>query len=155
MELFLVQHAESKPKEEDPERSLTDAGVEAARRISTWAARAKVDVHQIRHSGKTRASQTASIFNEALRPQAGVEAVAGISPMDDPAPLAEELQSQKEPLMLVGHLPFHARLASLLLTGDPEQEVVKFENAGVVCLERTNGGWSLSWAIVPRLLQAG
>lgn len=32
MELFLVQHAESKPEEEDPERSLTEAGAEAARR---------------------------------------------------------------------------------------------------------------------------
>lgn len=152
MELFLVQHAESKPEEEDPERSLTEAGAEAARRMAEWAARVGVGIAQIRHSGKTRAAQTASILGERLAPKAGVQAVPGIDPLDDPAPLAAQLRSLEEPLMLVGHLPFLSRLTGSLLANDAERQVVRFENAGIVCLHRTEGEWSLSWVMLPRLL---
>ncbi len=155
MELFLVQHAESKPKEEDPDRSLTEAGDADARRMSVWAARAGIKTSQIRHSGKTRAAQTASIMAEGLAPEAGVQATQGINPLDDPTPLAERLRSQQDSLMLVGHLPFLSRLAGALLTAEPERPVVNFENAGIVCLRRTEGEWSLSWAMVPRLLNSG
>jgi phosphohistidine phosphatase len=152
MEIFLVQHSESQPKEEDPERSLTKAGVVAARRMSEWAAHAGVEISQIRHSGKLRASQTASIMAEGLAPKHGVKPTQGINPLDDPTPIAEELRSQQESLMLVGHLPFLSRLAGTLLVEDSERSMVTFENAGIVCLRRTEGKWSLSWAMVPRLL---
>ncbi len=152
MMLYLVQHAESKPKQEDPDRSLTVHGAAAAAGMADWAAQAGVSVVEIRHSGKTRAEQTASILGERLSPQAGVRAVTGIDPLDDPAPWIAELQPQEEPLMLVGHLPFLSRLAGMLLANDAERQVVKFENAGIVCLERTEGEWSLSWVMLPRLL---
>ena len=54
--------------------------------------------------------------------------------------------------MLVGHLPFLSRLVGLLLAGDPNRQVVKFENAGMVCLRSIEGEWSLSWVMLPRLL---
>ena len=38
MDLFLVQHGEAKSEAEDPERSLTDRGAEAVRRMAAWAA---------------------------------------------------------------------------------------------------------------------
>ena len=154
MELFLVQHAESKPREEDPERSLTKAGDAAARRMADWAAQAGVKISQIRHSGKLRAAQTASLMAERLAPDAGVQSTQGINPLDDPTPLAEELRSQQESLMLVGHLPFLSRLAGVLLAGDPERSVVNFENAGIVCLRRTEGEWILRWAMSPQLLSS-
>ncbi len=152
MELYLVQHAASKPEHEDPDRSLTVAGAAVARRMAEWAAQVGVGIANIRHSGKTRAAQTASILGESLAPKAGVQAVPGINPLDDPAPLAAELRSQDEPLMLVGHLPFLSRLTGSLLANDPERQVVRFENAGIVCLQRTEGEWSLSWVMLPRLL---
>jgi phosphohistidine phosphatase len=58
-----------------------------------------------------------------------------------------------EPLMLVGHLPHMARLASLLLTGNPNREVVRFRNATIVCLERVEDGWVLLWALGPDLVE--
>jgi phosphohistidine phosphatase SixA len=51
MDLFLVQHGEAKSEAEDPERSLTDRGAEAVRRMAAWAAQVGVKVDQIRHSG--------------------------------------------------------------------------------------------------------
>ena len=152
MQLFLVQHGESKSEQEDPERSLTEAGAAAARRMADWAARAGVNVAEIRHSGKKRAAQTAAILAERLGPRAGVWAVQGLNPLDDPAPLAAQIRSRDESLMLVGHLPNLGRLAGLLLADDPERQVVRVEYAGIVCLVRTDGAWSLSWAMLPRLL---
>lgn len=56
--------------------------------------------------------------------------------------------------MIVGHLPHLSRLASSLLTGRQDAEVVGFQYGGVVCLERTNDGWKLGWMIVPDLFRS-
>jgi phosphohistidine phosphatase len=39
-------------------------------------------------------------------------------------------------MMLVGHLPHLARLAGLLLAGDPDRPVIAFGQGGLVGLER-------------------
>jgi phosphohistidine phosphatase len=51
--------------------------------------------------------------------------------------------------MLVGHLPFMARLAGKMLVGDPEQAVVKFRNAAIVCLSRVDERWQVAWILTP------
>ena len=152
MNLFLVQHGEAKSKAEDPERSLADAGAEATRRMAALAAVSGLRVDRIQHSGKRRAEQTAEILAEALKPAEGVIAGAGLNPNDDVRPMGETLMTKEETIMLVGHLPFMSRLASLLLTGDPEAGVVGFKTSGIVCLSRVEGEWSLSWAVTPELL---
>ena len=53
--------------------------------------------------------------------------------------------------MLVGHLPFLSRLASYLVTGDPERPIFQFQNAGIVCLSRTGEGWAIKWSLSPRI----
>jgi len=56
--------------------------------------------------------------------------------------------------MIVGHLPFLARLASYLVMGSEEPPLVRFRYGGVVCLERTGEGepWMVSWMIVPECI---
>ena len=152
MELYLVQHGEAKPEEDDPERPLTDRGRETVQQTAAFAAKARLQVSQIRHSGKCRAQQTAEILGEKLSPERGVVATSGLAPKDDVAPCAQALQAETEPLMIVGHLPFLARLASLLLAGDEERSVIRFQNAGLVCLTRDEDGWSAEWIVTPGLL---
>jgi phosphohistidine phosphatase len=55
--------------------------------------------------------------------------------------------------MLVGHLPFMARLCSWLVTGDPEMPVFQFQNAGIVCLKRTaeTTNWIIAWTLMPAI----
>ena len=65
MTLFLVQHGEAKP-ETELERSLTDEAAETVERMADWAARKGITVDEIRHSGKRRAEQTATIFAKKL-----------------------------------------------------------------------------------------
>ena len=65
-----------------------------------------------------------------------------------------ELEAAKEPLMLVGHLPHLSRLASVLLIGDPEREILSFGMAGVICFARTKAGFRLLWILTPELARA-
>ena len=104
MDLFLVQHGEAKPKAEDPDRSLTDAGAEATRRMAGWAAGSGLRVDRIEHSGKQRAEQTAEILAEGLKPGKGAIAVPGLKPNDDVHPVAETLKAEVV-LVAVGRRP--------------------------------------------------
>ncbi len=154
MELYLVQHGEAKPEAEDPERSLTNQGVETVRRMASWAAQVGLKVDQIRHSGKRRAEPTAALLAERLSPAGGVIAVEGLKPNDDPRPTVESLRSGHESLMFVGHLPYLSRLVSLLVVGDPEGGVIRFRQAGIVCLTREEGKWAINWVMPPDLFSS-
>jgi len=154
MKVYLVQHGEAEPKSVDPTRPLTEHGRQDTRRVAPFAARLDLGVHQIRHSGKTRAEQTAVILGEALAPPGGVAVVSGLAPLDDVRPVADALAQEWQPVMFVGHLPFLARLAGLLVTGDPDCSVVQFRNAGIVCLVREEDGWLVDWILTPEMAGA-
>jgi phosphohistidine phosphatase len=54
--------------------------------------------------------------------------------------------------MLVGHLPFLSILASQLILGREEPDVVNFPAATLVCLDRGSSGlWAVSWMVTPGL----
>jgi phosphohistidine phosphatase len=148
----LVRHGDAKSKEEDPDRPLTDGGRDAARRIAEWAAAAGVKPDQIRHSGKLRAQQTAEIFGESLRPPDGTISADGLGPNDDVEAMAESLLSEDRTIMLVGHLPFLARLASQLIVGKPDRTVVQFDAAALVTIGQRKEQWSVICAIQPGLV---
>lgn len=149
MELYLVQHGEAEPEAQDPDRPLTDQGAEEVTRVAAAAALAGVRVHQIRHSGRRRAEQTALILAQRLVPPDGSVAVCGLGPKDAVQPVAEQLERETGPLMLVGHLPFLDRLTSLLVTGDPDRSIVRFRHGGIVCLSGEGRDWALAWIITP------
>lgn len=154
MKLYLVQHGEAKPKAEDPKRPLTEQGRSDVARVAAFAQRAGTEVGQIRHSGKLRAAETASILAEHLSPARGVSAALGLAPLDEPGPVAELVGRAAEPLMLVGHRPFVDRLVGLLVTGQKERAVVSFQQGGIVCLERDpqTSAWAVRWAVTPDLV---
>ncbi len=148
MQLYLVQHGQAMKKDQDPTRPLTDEGRAAAQRVAGLASRLGVQVTEIRHSDKLRAVQTAEELAMAL--SAPRRKISGLGPNDDINPLAREVASTDENLMIVGHLPFLGRLAAFLLCGDESLPAVEFENAGIVRLDRREEGrWSLRWAIPP------
>ncbi len=152
MQVYLVQHGLAKSKEEDPARPLTAAGREEVERVARAAAAAGVRPASILHSGKTRAEQTAEIFAEHTKPADGVHAVEGFDPLDEPQWARERVAQADAPLTLVGHLPHLGRLSALLLTETLEREIVAFRNAGVVCLERQEGGFAVRWILTPELV---
>lgn len=153
MKLYLVQHAEARREEEDPDRPLTEKGWADARQVAAHlVGHGAVRVQRIIHSGKLRARQTADAWAEYLSP---VEIVSadGLDPAADPATWADRLPQSIEDTMLVGHLPHLERLVSRLVTGDPDRRVVAFRNAGAVCLESGEGGhWVVRWSLTPEVV---
>ncbi len=154
MQVYLVQHGEAKPETEDPARPLTDRGRAEVERVARWAAALKVQVAEIRHSGKLRARQTAEILAEHLRPARGIREVEGLAPMDDPEKAKAEVEAAHEPLMLVGHLPHLSRLTSVFLVGTSEREILRFRMGAIVCLTKGERGWLLQWVLTPELAYA-
>jgi phosphohistidine phosphatase len=152
MALYLVQHGKSLAKEVDPDQGLSEAGIVDTRTIARVAAGYNVAVKRIHHSVKVRARQTADIFAEALHPTDGVHQVDGIKPMDDVTAIAPQLKPSDD-LMLVGHLPFMARLTAYLVTGRTEPPVFRFQNSGIVCLDKqpNETNWQIIWTLMPNI----
>lgn len=151
MAVYLVQHGKSLAKEIDPEQGLSDQGVSDAKRIAEVAALYKVPVDIIAHSGKKRAVQTAEIFNTALQPSQGIIELPGIKPMDDVADFAATLENDKN-MILVSHLPFLEKLTSYLVAGNENICVFKFQNGGIVCLDKLpETSWVIKWALMPQV----
>jgi phosphohistidine phosphatase len=149
MELYLVQHGEAKPEEEDPERPLTNHGKEEAGKVARRLAEAGMKPEEIFHSPKLRAKQTADIFSSHLHVPS-IE-LQGLKPNDDPAIARDFVERQKRNLMLVGHLPHLSRLVSVLVTGNPEQETIKFRMGAAVCLLKEEK-WKVKWILHPELV---
>jgi len=152
MSVYLVQHGLTYAEAIDPGRSLSEMGKATVERMGRMASEAKVPVAKILHSGKTRAGQTAEILASHLNPSNGVSEIKGINPLDDVIPIAANLDPS-ERVMLVGHLPFMENLVSYLITGSMDKLVIKFQNGGIICLDRdgTNGPWYIKWTLMPEM----
>jgi len=131
---------------------LTVKGEEEVRRVAGAAARLALNPSRIIHSGKLRAEQTARFLGEALgRP---VEKGEGLAPKDDPWPWVERIQGTEEELMIVGHLPFLERLASLLIGGDESLRPLLFRFGAINCLKRKEDGkWAVRWVLTPEMAE--
>ena len=151
MRIYLVQHGESKSEEEDPQRHLTDRGIDEVRHVADFLRPLELVVDAIWHSGKTRAQQTGELLAEVLR--ARLVQRAGLGPKDQVTATKEALKQTGGNLMIVGHMPFLGKLAARLVTGREENEIVEFQFGSVVCIEcRDNVKWKVAWMITPALL---
>ena len=159
MRLYLVRHGEALPKDVDPERGLSPDGKSRVEALAEFLVqRAGLAVPEIRHSPKKRAIQTAEIFHRLMGGKPGMVETPLLEPLQDVRNLALSLEHHETDLMLVGHLPHLARLASLLVFGDTRERIA-FEAGAVLCLERqTVLGteekiWVIRWLMTPRLLE--
>ena len=118
VKLYLAQHGEALPEDVDPERPLSETGRRDVQALARFLAARGLRVEQIQHSGKTRARQTAEILARAVAAGTTPEQVEGIAPRDPPEDLARLVASADADLMVVGHLPYVARLVSLLVAGE-------------------------------------
>lgn len=151
MKLYLVQHGVAEDESEGAQRPLSSQGREDIVRTGGFLSLfERPQPARIVHSHKLRAKQSAEMFAEAW--SCGVvEESSELFAKADPHVWASRLVETHEDMMLVGHLPYLPRLAGLLLCGEPEREVVRFRNGGVLCLERTENEWSVCWQVNPTL----
>ncbi|MGA8259668.1 MAG: phosphohistidine phosphatase SixA [Arenicellales bacterium] len=151
MVLYLCQHGDALAKDIDPDRPLSGRGTTDIRNTVN-VLRGRVRVAAVVHSGKTRARQTAELLHEGLAPRSVIRAEPGLGPSDSVEDFAAGLASSGEGLLLVGHMPFVGRLASLLL-GNRERNILSFQPGAVAALRRDeDGAWMLEWMLTPALV---
>ncbi len=154
MLLYLVQHAEALSKGEDPERSLSQRGIDDITRVAHYISELGASATRAVHSGKARAYQTAQILAKQNAGTMEVVESDGLAPMDDPDLWYERLGKADDDLMIVGHLPHLSKLTGLLLCGNSEKNVINFAMGSVLCLSRSeNGIWSVEGFMKPDMIQ--
>ena len=153
MKLYLVQHAKATSEQANPQRPLTEEGHQEIKKVAAFIKPLNLAVDYLWHSGRKRAAQTAGDLANVIKTRAGIITHDGLGPNDDVTALRDELAATDQDIMIVGHLPFLGKLASLLLAGSGGADTVAFKNAGVVSLSRTKEHeWQIDWMITPELL---
>ncbi len=154
MYIYLVQHAEAVTEDIDPSRGLSEKGMDDIKGIARYISGMNMKVHEIYHSGKKRALQTAQVLATHLKIEHKVTEADGLSPMDEPEIWLSKINDSNKNVMLVGHMPHMATLASLLLCGNKENKAVHFEMGCIVCLLRDDEQhWSTDWIVKPKMIQ--
>jgi phosphohistidine phosphatase len=149
MRLYLVQHGEAVPEDVDPTRPLSAGGRSDVERVAAFLGRGGIHGMDVWHSGKRRAEQTAAILAAALSSEQRPEARTGLNPNDPTEGIVREVAARDRDVMLVGHLPYMAKLANRLVVGREDAGVVAFRPGSVLCLERTDQRWTIVWMATP------
>lgn len=146
MKLYLIRHGSAISSEKDPERPLSDKGYEEVGLVSSRVS-GFITADLILCSKKLRAKQTAKILSDATGIQ--VEEKDGLLPNDDPETIRAFIETGGRDIVIAGHLPHLARLASLLLSGKDEP-FIDLDAAAILCLEKKES-WQVRWLIPPGL----
>lgn len=150
MAIYLVQHGLAAKDEITNEKILSKEGRETTDFMAKLALTKKIKVSKIIHSSKIRAVETAEIFAKYLTTDKKTEAVEGLNPNDPPELFKEKLKNNDENMMIVGHLPFLEKLVAQLILSKNQPLIMKFQNSGIVCLERdANESWFIKWTLMP------
>jgi phosphohistidine phosphatase len=156
MRLYLVQHGDALSKQADPQRPLSETGRRHVVAMGRLLASAGVRPTRVVHSGKRRAQETAELLAAALASEEAATPMAGLNPKDLVEPLAHALVGWATDTMLVGHLPFLAKLAARLVTGDEDMAVAAIVPGTVLCLEPAIARrWAIVWMVRPELAPGG
>lgn len=158
MEIYLSQHAQAKSSKEDPARPISEEGESITRRVAEYLEKVGIKVDNIYHSGKLRAKQTADILAKSICLTGRAEMKSGLEPSDDVRPIVEWLEQHASEeinsIVIVAHLPFLNKLASLLTSGNENAHIVMFHNSGLVKLVPKPSGrdYSIEWILTPQLV---
>jgi phosphohistidine phosphatase len=152
MKLYLVQHAKAASEQTDPQRPLTKEGRNEIQKVAAFIKPLNLCVDYLWHSGKKRSVQTAEILAEVIKVKT-LTTHDGLGPSDDVTVIRNELITTSGDIMIVGHLPFLSKLASLLLAGAESANTVAFKNGGIVCLNYSEENqWQIDWVVIPDLI---
>ncbi len=153
MKLYLVQHGMPVSKDIDPGRPLSPEGEKDISKMAEFLRASDHTVSKILHSGKMRAHQTAEILAEVLLISGEIEATDGINPNDPVQYFSLRVHKFEHDTMIVGHMPFMAKMVSYLVTGNENQAIVAYRPGSVVCLKQDlEESWQIQWMLRPDTL---
>jgi phosphohistidine phosphatase len=162
MEIYVVRHGIAIDREDpkcppDPERYLTEEGVEKTKRVAAAVAALSSSPDLLLSSPYVRATQTAEIFAAALDyPKPKIRRTDLLLPGAEPSLFFRELAKDKQTstLFVFGHAPQLDDLIAAALGA--KQHITSLKKAGVALIELKrvsppNG--QLLWLAPPKLLR--
>jgi phosphohistidine phosphatase len=158
MEIYLMQHGPALPKEQDPEEGLSREG--KARIHATGKALKKMGIgfDLILSSPKKRSRQTAAIVAEEVGfPPERIVETEMVKPMVPPEETIKALSEYagNKRILIAGHLPSVAEIASFLLT-EGSKATIEFKRGGCCRIDveevPTHSG-HLRWYLTPEQLK--
>jgi phosphohistidine phosphatase len=162
MDLYIVRHGIAIDREDpkcpaDPERYLTDDGIEKTREVAKRIASLAISPDLLLSSPYLRATQTAEIFAEALGyPKRKIRHSELLLPGGEPTLFFRELAKDKHSstICLFGHAP---QLDDLIATAlGAKHHITALKKAGVAYVELKRispPSGQLIWLATPKLLR--
>ncbi len=158
MEIYLMQHGPALPKDKDPEEGLSPEGEARIQASGEALKRMGVTFDAILSSPKKRSKQTAAIVAEKVGFSSDkimeTKKVKAMTPAEETVQALSEV-SGAEQVLIAGHLPSVAEVASFLLT-EGSKAAIQFEMGGCCRIDAeglpTHSG-SLRWYLTPAQLK--
>ncbi len=158
MEIYLVRHGAAHIKEDDPERHLNKEGLDQCHLSGRALRILDIKFDLVISSPKVRAHQTAEIIaEEAGYPKDEIKVTETLEPTASPKDTVSYLNNftEKNKIMLAGHLPLLENLASELLCND--SQISFYFEAGAVCQIDVDQPFShtgiFRWFLTPQQLR--
>jgi phosphohistidine phosphatase len=162
MELYIVRHGIAIDREDpkcppDPERYLTEEGVEKTKQVAKGVAALAASADLLLSSPYVRATQTAEIFAAALDyAKQKIRRMDLLLPGADPSLLFRELAKDKQSasVFLFGHAP---QLDEIIATAvNSKRHITSLKKAGVALIELKRISPPIGmvvWLATPKLLR--
>ena len=162
MQIYVVRHGIAIEREDpkcppDPERYLTEEGIEKTKRVAAAIAGLSETPDLLLSSPYVRATQTAEIFADALDyPQQKIQRTDLLLPGAEPSLLFRELAKDKNSsaIFLFGHAP---QLDDVIATAlGSKHHVTSLKKAGVALIELKRvspPSGQLVWLATPKILR--
>ena len=158
MEIYLMQHGPALPKDQDPEEGLGSEGKERIHAGGKALKKMGVTFDAILSSPQKRSKDTAAIVAEQvgfpLEKIIETKNVKAMAPPEDTVQALSELSGAQR-VLIAGHLPSVAEVASFLLT-EGSKAAVQFEMGGCCRIDvdelPTHSG-RLRWYLTPAQLE--
>lgn len=147
--IYLMRHADAVSEEVDPARPLSAKGREQVARVCLVLGKRKgFAPAEVWHSPLERSLETGELLLQGLGITSTLVLKDGLTPDDDPSPVATALVAENRDIAVVGHEPHLGILASLIVHGPKRRGVFfPFSKAGLLALTRSSEGWSADWIV--------
>ena len=158
MEIYLAQHGVALSQEENPERPLSPDGIAQIQATAKAICRLGLRFDVIVASTKQRSIQTAEIIAQATgySPTCIVrtESAEPGAPPEDTLRFLEQFNNRNS-ILVAGHLPSLAKIASILLSPKAEASV-QFDNGALCRIDVQTMAFrkgTLQWLLAPAHLR--
>jgi phosphohistidine phosphatase len=153
MKLYLVRHGDAVSPLVNPDRPLSDLGIQQVEALAEFLEDNAIAVDHVYHSGVLRAQQTADTLASVVLESKTPQFLDGLKPEDSVDAMNALIETWSEDTMLIGHLPFMGLMVSQLILGHSKSVVVNVETASMMCLHYIGGSrWVILWMVTPDIL---